>query len=177
MKSSIKDQVAPHLHRVKAEGSARAQRLREIATQSRKEAIAEVTAGFQSIRTIGQEALGMLKSTLTNNVQETKAKGVATAQSLAGERMKQAKTYAETLDAQWTEKYGATYVGLKQKLQQARVKYNEARQQQQAGGPSSYQTVQSDLHNQTGQAATFTVLKEEQIKQYLKTLLQRVTKK
>jgi F0F1-type ATP synthase membrane subunit b/b' len=177
MKSSLKDQVAPHLNQVKAEGSARVQRLREIGTQSRQEAIAEVKAGLQSMRTIGQDALGVLKSTLSSNLQDAKTKGVSTAQSVAGDRLKQAKTYAESLDAQWTDKYGTTYIGLKQKLQQARVKYHEARQQQQAGAPSSYQVVQSDLQGQAGQAATFTVLKEEQIKQAVKALFQKITKR
>jgi hypothetical protein len=177
MKSSLKDQVAPHLNQVKAEGSVRVRRLREIGSQSRQEAIAEVKAGLQFMGAIGKEALGALKSTLTSNLQEVKVKGISTAQSAAGERVKQAKNYAENLDAQWTEKYGATYVGLKQKLQQARVKYHEARQQQQAGAPSSYHAVQSDLHNQAGQAATFTVLKEEQIKQAVKALFQKVAKR
>jgi hypothetical protein len=177
MNSSIKDQVSPHFNQVKAEGQARVKRLWEIGTQSRTEAIAEVQAGLKSMGAIGQEVVGVVKTTLTNNFQEAQTKGVSMAQSVAGERMNQAKTYVGSLDSQWTEKYGATYVGLKQKLQQARIKYNEARQQQQAGGPSSYQSVQSDLNAQAGQAATFTVLTEEQIKQGVKTLFRKVTKR
>lgn len=169
MNPSIKEQVAPHFSQVKAEGATRAKRIREVTTQAGTEAIAEVKAGYQSIQGIFKEMLQGLKITALQTVEETKAKGTSTAKSLANEQVVKAKTKIEHLDAQWTERHGASYAVFKQKLQNAQAWYTETRRQMQASQPSPYQAVQVDLEGQVEQKATQVAHKEAQLKQHLKT--------
>jgi hypothetical protein len=176
MNPSIKEQVTPHFSQVKAEGATRVKRIREVTTQAGTEAIAEVKAGYQSIQGIFKEVLQVLKTTAIQNLEEAKAKGTSTAHALAKEQVIKAKTQIENLDTQWTERHGSSYIGFKQRLQNARTWYTETRQHMQTVQPSPYQTVQGDVENQVEQTATKVVRREEQVKQYLKTAIQSVAK-
>jgi hypothetical protein len=192
MANSIKAQVKQDFQQLKAQGGNRISRIREIIQEAAAQTIAEVKQGSGDIQGIAKGTFSTVAETLTEDKTQSDPESKnssATLKQLAARTFAAVKPklsgqiqhQATKLDAELTERYGSRYQGSKQRigegLDQATEHYRQAIATAKAQGTVPLQQKQAEIQEKAGLFGAAIARKEQQVKQYVKSILKTSTTK
>jgi hypothetical protein len=193
MANEIKAQLKTNLQNVKAQGSTRAARIRDILKAAASETIAEVKQGSGEMRTIATDTFSTVVNTLdegkVNPTSESASADSAPSNSILTKLFsafktrltKQFKQQAVKLDSGLGARYGDRYQTSKQRLGQVANQMTQRYQQKietaKAQGSTPLQQTQVGIQDRAGAFGAAAARTEQQIKQRLKSLVQTTVTK
>jgi phosphosulfolactate synthase (CoM biosynthesis protein A) len=198
MAHDIKTQLKTNIETVKAQGSTRAARIRDILKSAASETIAEVKQGTGDMRAIATDTFSTVVNTLdeseiNSTTQPVSAESVRTDASsskslltklflaLKTRLVTQVKHQAVKLDDGLGARYGDRYQTSKERLHQVAGQVAQRYQQEiataKAQGSTPLQHTQARMHERAGAFGAVAARTEQQIKARLKSLVQTTVTK
>jgi hypothetical protein len=187
MANSIKSQMKTDFQQAKVQGGNRISRIRAIIRDAASQTVAEVKQGSGEIQGIAKGTFSTVVETLTD--EPTEPNSDAKSASLTLKQLvakvfavvktklsRQVKQQATKIDSELNERYGDRYETSKQNLgkglDQAAERYRQAIATAKAQGSVPLHQKQAEIQEKVGSVGAAAARKEQQIKQYLKSVFQ-----
>ena len=187
MSDNIKDQLAANINQVKESGSKRVSSIKRIISEAASQTFEELKEGTSEIRGSALEAFKSSVSEIkdSENVQSLGAAGkraIANPRETVSALIENAKNQpiaeqlrakAANLDSELSDRYGESYDSLSQKRRDVVEWYSKTLANSDPEGVSPAEQYQARAHGRVSQAGGSVARKEQQIKDYFKTVFKR----
>ena len=187
MSDNIKDRIIANVSQVRETGSKRVSSIKKIIAEAASQTVDEFREGTSEIR---ENARDVLKSAVaelkeSENVQALGATGkrvMTNPKETVSSLLKNVKNRpiadqlrekAANLDSELSERYGEQYESLSQKRRQVVEWYSKTLENSNAEGVIPVDKHQARAHDRVSQAGSSVARKEQQIKDYFKTVFKR----
>jgi hypothetical protein len=193
MANDIKAQLRTNLQNAKAQGGARAARIRDILKTAASETIAEVKRGSGDMRAIATDTFSTVASTTDESRVNPSAEPTSTGTALSKPLLprlfaafktrltEQVKHQAVKIDDGLGARYGDRYQTGKERLGQAASQVSQRYQQEietaKAKGSTPLEQTQVEMHDRAGSFGAVAARTEQQIKQRIKAFVQATVTK
>jgi hypothetical protein len=187
MSDNIKDRIIANVSQVKEAGSKRVSSIKKIIAEAAAQTVDELRQGTSEIRGTAQDtfrstvadlkesenvqALGATGKRVMTNPKETVASLIENVKNRPIAEQLRAK--AANLDSELSERYGEQYESLSQKRRQVVDWYSKTLENSDAAGVNPVDLHQARAHDRVSQAGSTVARKEQQIKDYFRTVFKR----
>lgn len=185
MSDSLKDRITSDIQKAKTESGTRVNRIGVILREAASQSLAEVKAGSSQVRLIATQTLSTVTDQLNQSANSPEPADNKPSQpfmktlfqAIQRQVVARLRTQIVTLDTKLTVRYGDRYELLKQRVENSRLWYKNARANAEAAGIDPLQQKQVEIETKVGDVGITVAQKEQQIRQQVKEFVQSAVSK